>query len=358
MDSVPSAGPGILGNVQLEEARPMQIPDPVSSSTNQNISHSDINQNTPIPANYVLLEDTLDANIQEVEDLAMKTIASSQVPLISARYTKSTMWNAVKDCKKINNLQSRLLALMLLTDQEVSGVVSNIVDIFHSTTNSGKIKALDQLGKAWAETFAEINVLHRASSLSLRRPSKEVMKVVLSFLRRQRVLLEALEDKTLGQSLWSKMNLHNQADNCFWNYSLETIDGRKKVPANKWLMKPSSNLWKVSPPTSTPSQSKPSTSSPISQFFTPIPPISSSPSPPTTPSPEPAVPEDVLEKAEPVLRNIPEESQPGESVKLAVKKINVSTYGFSNTEKKEICECEVGRVDDEGVDVDITELVS
>ena len=38
-------------------------------------------------------------------------------------------------------------------------------------------------------------------------------------------------------------------------------------------------------------------------------------------------------------------------VKLSVKKINVSTYGFSNVEKKKICECEVKVVDDENVDI-------
>ena len=354
MDSTPIAWPGILGNVQLEEARPMENQDPVLSGTNQNISHGDLNQNTPSQAIFVQLEDTLDASMQEVQDLAMKTIATSQVPLISARYTKSTVWNAVKDCKKINNIQSRLLALTLLTDQEVSGIVSNIVDIFHLTTNIGKIRALEQLGRAWAETFAEINLLHRASSLSLRKPSKEVMTVVLSFLRRQRALLEGLEDKTLGQSLLSKMNFQNQADSCFWNFSLETIDGRKKAPTNNWLKKPSSNLWKSDQPlTSTPSKPSPS---PLSRFFSPILKLPSpSPSPPSPPSPPSADPKvvDVLERPEPGLRNLRDESQSAEPVKLklAVKKINVSTYGFSNVEKKQICECEVEIVGDDEVDI-------
>ena len=341
---------------------PIQNPDPASSAsrTPQNMT-GDINQNAPSPAIHVLLEDTLYASMQEVQDLAMKTIATSQVPLISARYSKSDMLNAVKDCKKITNLQSRLLALTLLTDQEVSGVVSNIVDIFQLTTNTGKTRALEQLGRAWAETFSEINLLHRTSSLSPRKPSREVMTVVLCFLRRQRDLLEGLEDKTLGQSLLSKMNFQYQADNCFWNYSLETIDGRKKVPANKWLMKPSPNLWnggKMSL-TSTPSQSKPTTStstpdSPISRFFSPVPPPPSPPPPP----PEPEVPDvaavlDFLEEPEPALRNSCDESQSVEPVKLklAVRKINVSTYGFSNTEKKQICECEVERVDVEEADI-------
>merc|ERR1719219_338099 len=173
----------------------------------------------------MLLEHTLDASMEEVEALAMETIVSSQVPLISSRYTKTVVVNAVKDCRKINNIQSRLLALTLLTDQEVSGVVSNIVDILQLTTNTGKIKALEQLGRAWCETFAEINLLHRSSTLSLRKPSQEVMMVVLSFLRRQKELLEVLEDKTLSLSLFSKMNIQSNADYCFWNFSLETIDG-------------------------------------------------------------------------------------------------------------------------------------
>ena len=46
-----------------------------------------------------------------------------------------------------------------------------------------------------------------------------------------------------------------------------------------------------------------------------------------------------------------ESVEPVEPLKLAVKKINVSTYGFSNDEKKKICECEVKVVDDENVEI-------
>jgi hypothetical protein len=41
------------------------------------------------------------------------------------------------------------------------------------------------------------------------------------------------------------------------------------------------------------------------------------------------------------LENLRDGVESVEPVKLAVKKINVSTYGFSNVEKKKICECEV-----------------
>ena len=340
------AVPGTPGNNQSEETRAMQDPD---SATKQNIAPGgggdhDLNQNTGTgPTILMLLEHTLDSSMQQVEELAMETIAASQVPLISSRYSKTVVGSAVKDCKKINNIQSRLLALTLLTDQEVSGVVSNIVDIFQLTTNSGKIKALEQLGRAWGETFAEINLLHRASTLSLRKPSKEVMMVVLSFLRRQKALLDDLEDQALRQSLFSKMNLQNNADYCFWNYSLETIDGRKKVASNSWLMKPSTKVGKSDKsPSLAPSQSKPSTStSPLSRFFFPVQFLGPA-RPPPSPEPEPELEVPVVaEGPQPGLENLRDGVESVEPVKLAVKKINVSTYGFSNVEKKKICECEV-----------------
>ena len=84
----------------------MQDPD---SATKKNIAPGgDLNQNTGTgPTILVLLEHTLDSSMQQVEDLAMETIAASQVPLISSRYSKTVVGSAVKDCKKINNIQNK-----------------------------------------------------------------------------------------------------------------------------------------------------------------------------------------------------------------------------------------------------------
>ena len=327
MDSV--AGPGNF-NIQSEEAGAMQDPDSTSvlPAASQKISPGgggDLNQNTASPPIVMLLEHTLYASMEEVEALAMETIVSSQVPLISSRYTKTVVGNAVKDCRKINDIQSRLLALTLLTDQEVSGVVSNIVDIFQLSTNGGKIKALEQLGRAWAETFAEINLLHRASTLSLRKPSKEVMTAVLGFLRRQKALLGVLEDKAFGQSLFGKMNLQNNADYCFWNYSLETIDGRKKLPVNSWLKKPWLKVGTSDKsPIPAPSQSKPSTSistSPLSRFISSfLSPRHPLPSAEPEPEPELVVP-GVVEGPKPGLEN------PRDKIESSYGKISVLPLG-------------------------------
>ena len=54
----------------------------------------------------------------------------------------------------------------------------------------------------------------------------------------------------------------------------------------------------------------------------------------------------VAEGPQPGLENLRDGVESVEPVKLAVKKINVSTYGFSNVEKKKICECEVVNYED------------
>ena len=284
---------------------------------------TDKNSNIAPQSTFLTLYSSLADNVKQASDLAMDTVVGSLVPLVSCWYTSQTeVLSAVKNCKKIVKVESRLLALMVLTDQIVAGIVSHIVDIFQFTLSQGKIKVLEQLGKVWAETFSEVNQLYRLSSVQ--KPDKKVMVEVLNFLRRQEAYLLGLEDKNFSNSFILK--LRPSADQCFWNYSLETIDGRKKVyvkPVEKKtrapnkLVKSLPSCFVLSAPLTTPIVVEPATRTP--------------PCPPVEPSP--------------VVEESPEGDEPGGDGQevLTVHKVLVSSYGFVNSEKT-VSSCQVGLV--------------
>ena len=280
---------------------------------------TDKNSNITPQSTFLTLYDSLADNVKQASDLAMDTVVGSLVPLVSCRYTKPDVLNAVKNCKKIVKVESRLLALMVLTDQVVAGIVSHIVDIFQFTLSQGKIKVLEQLGKVWSDTFSEVNQLYRLSSAQ--KPDKKVMVEVLNFLRRQKASLLGLEDKSFSSSFILKLS--SSADQCFWNYSLETIDGRKKVyvrPVEKKTRTPN-KLIKSLP----------------SRF------VSSAPLTPPTVEPATRAPPCPPVEPSPAVEESPEGEGPGGDGPevLTVRKVLVSSYGFANSEKT-VSSCQVG----------------
>ena len=305
------------------------------------------------PANFQDLQNTFVDNMNEASALAMKTVVESQIPLVSCRYSKQNLLNAVKNCRKIQKVESKLLALTVLTDQVVAGIVSHIVDIFQQTFSKGKKKVLDQLGRVWSDTFQEVNYLNRISSPS--KPPKNVIVKVHSFIRRQKAALQQLEDKALCQSFILKLS--PQANQCFWIYSLDSIDGRNTVEVknSSFVLKSSSSqtfVYKAAPLPPVPASAVPrvntSTSTSTSnQNSSHIPataaaPPSSAPPPPPPPSPPPSPsPPPYMPEPETAVPQNTSSAAERESVVLAVRKVMVSSYGFAN-DGRTVAKCQVG----------------
>ena len=168
---------------------------------------------------YTSLAMTYAESVAMVEDLADTSLASVYTSLLPPIFNKQDINTCLQKYKKVcDRLDKKLACLTLLTDYVVAAIANPfLVDIFQQdTTNRSKKYLMDIVSIGWVSLFQAIQ-----NSLPMKKPNKEAMEAILSFLRRMDHLLQPCDLRL------SSLRLTLVSDPCFWSCGLQAIDGRE-----------------------------------------------------------------------------------------------------------------------------------
>jgi len=158
---------------------------------------------------------SLPQSLSRVDDLSQSALTTVFTPLLPPIFSKQEIIVSLQKYKKVCvGLGERLACLSFLTDYVVSAIAfPTMLDIFQlDTSNRSKKWIMEMVSREWLGVF---------KSFTISKPRKEVMEILLIFLRRMTRLLSTYDINI------SKMLLSSVNDNCFWSYGLLSVDGRE-----------------------------------------------------------------------------------------------------------------------------------